>query len=146
MFSDKLLDNIPILALLCVAIFSVAVRRRQSKVPDPIKRTWMNFKVTTFGFGMMLAILWMALPATPSLSTFGQSKGLNDVTNPQVLMIYLRECTQAVVRTKEVVGLLIVLLILWVGSALYDFLKMLAQRPQSSPADSPSVDAARLHV
>jgi hypothetical protein len=124
--------------VLCWVVAFTVMRRHQAKEPDPIKQAWMNLKVTAIGAGSVLVILWLALPSTASLRTFGLSKGLSDVTDPQVLVIYLRDCIQAVVRITEVVEGLIFLLILWVVSALYDFLKILTQRLTSNAADSPS--------
>jgi Na+/serine symporter len=138
MFTDAQLAYLLVPVILCWLVVAVLMRRRQAKEPDPIKRAWINFKVTTIGSGIVLVILWLALPSTASLSTFGHSKGLSDVTDPQVLMIYMRDCIQAVVRTTEVVGWLLFLLVLWFGSALYDFLRILTQRTASNPADSPS--------
>jgi hypothetical protein len=138
MFIDTQLPYLLGPVILCWLVVSFVMRRRQANEPDAIKRAWMNFKLTAIGSGIVLVILWLALPSTPSLSTFGFPDGLDAVTDPRRLLRILQDFNRALVRTTEVVGWLMFLLIWVFGSALYDFLKMLTQRPSANPANSPS--------
>jgi heme/copper-type cytochrome/quinol oxidase subunit 2 len=119
-------------------VVSVVMRVRMTKESDAAKRAWMNFKLIAIASATLLVILWFALPSTPSLSTFGYPKGLDDVSDPRRLLKYLQDYNRAVVRTTEVVQWLLFLFIFWIGSALYDFLRTLTKPPAANPAGSPS--------
>jgi hypothetical protein len=154
MFIDIQLAHI----LLPVIVFWVAVsfvmRVRQTKEPDAARRAWMNFKLNAIASATLLVILWFALPSTPSLSTFGYPKGLDDVSDPRRLLKYLQDYNRALVRTTEVVQWLLFLFVGSVGSTLYDLLRTLTKPPAANPAGSPScpgdaitgVDDPHLHA
>jgi hypothetical protein len=138
MFIDIELANILLPAIVFWVVVSVVMRVRMTKESDAAKRAWMNFKLIAIASATLLVILWFALPSTPSLSTFGYPKGLDDVSDPRRLLKYLQDYNRAVVRTTEVVQWLLFLFIFWIGSALYDFLRTLTKPPAANPAGSPS--------
>ncbi len=84
--------------VLCGLMAYIVKWRGQTKESEPVKRAWTNFKLNTIGSGIVLVILWLALPSTPSLSTF---KGLDDLRDPQLLAKYLHDYSRAVVRTTK---------------------------------------------
>ena len=138
MFIDIGLANILLPVIVFWVVVSVVMRVRMTKESDAAKRAWMNFKLIAIASATLLVILWFALPSTPSLSTFGYPKGLDDVSDPRRLLKYLQDYNRAVVRTTEVVQWLLFLFIFWIGSALYDFLRTLTKPPAANPAGSPS--------
>lgn len=136
MLSDALLVCLIGSVFLCWLVASFVIGLRQAKESDPIRRGWMNFKLTSIFSGTVLVILALALPSAPSLGTF---VGLDDLRDPLLLTKYLHDYGHAVVRTTEVVGGLLFVLVWFFGSALYDFLRIMAKppaRPLSGAADA----------
>ena len=89
-----------------VLVLLLIRRRANGKWPfavisgsDPIKRAWSELKWSTISAGSMLLVLWLALPETVVLSTFGYPADLGAVSQPQRLLSLLQDYNRALVRT-----------------------------------------------
>ena len=129
MLSDTVLVYLIGSVFLCWLVASFVTGLRQAKELDQIKRGWMNLKLTTIFSGVVLVILGFALPSTPSLGTFS---GLDDLRDTQLLTEYLHDYSHALARTTKVVGGIVLVLVWFLGSALYYFLRIMAKPPACS--------------
>jgi hypothetical protein len=76
MLTDRQLSYLLVPVILCWLVISVLMRRRQPREPDPIKRAWINFRVTAIGAGIGLVILWLALGTSGLMSGDGNGAAL----------------------------------------------------------------------
>jgi len=80
-------------------------------------------KINILAFGFLLVVLWLMLPITPSLSTFGFPDTVSDIDSNEQLLLYLQEYNQAVVRTTQVLYWFIFIFVWGLLATLYSFLK-----------------------
>jgi hypothetical protein len=106
-----------------VIIYCVVTFRRRRAKADPVQRAWSEFRLSTIGTGVILLLLWFALPQTPILSTFGYPADLASISQPQNLLKYLQDYNIALVRTTEVVHWLLFIFVWWFLAAIYSFSK-----------------------
>lgn len=67
--------------------------------------------------GVILLVLWICLPQTPSLSTFGYPEEAADVNTPEKVLKYLQRYNDALVRVIDVVKFSLFIVIFWVISS-----------------------------
>lgn len=111
-----------IVLLLGISLF---LRSRASET-DPIRRAWNEFRLSLIPTGVILILLWLALPSTPSLSTFGYPADPEVIGQPKRLLGLLQDYNRALVRTTEVVNWVIFVMVWWFISSVYSLAKALS--------------------
>ncbi len=112
-------------AIIFWVVVSIVVRHRAVREADPVRRAWVEFKLSTIATGSVLILLWFALPSTPSLSTFGYPANVQAVSQPPLLLRFLQDQNRALVRTTQVVYWLLFVMVWWFISAVYSFSRSL---------------------
>lgn len=70
---------------------------------DALRDKLKDLEITLIAFGVMIFIAVLALPVTPSLSTFGYPETLEDINSQKKMLRLFQEYNIAIVRTTEVV-------------------------------------------
>jgi hypothetical protein len=83
------------------------------------------FKLTSIAVGTFLIMLWMLLPCTPVLSTFGFPKTVGEIQSPENLLKFLQDYNKALVRTTEVFYWFIFVFVWWFLAGLNVFATVL---------------------
>jgi hypothetical protein len=73
----------------------------------------------TFATGVMLVLLVLLLPTTPSLSTFGLPKTPSDLDSPERVLRYLQTYNKALTRTIDVTFWALFVFVWWFLAAVY---------------------------
>lgn len=125
MFLKSVDLNLVLLPLLVVGVVVVLVVRQQiyKRPLSPIEKAFEVFKLMAVVLGVILAVLWLALPSTPSLGTFGRPEEIRSLTD---VLSYLQEYNEALVRTVQVMHWFLFLFIFWFFSMLFEFFKAVA--------------------
>jgi hypothetical protein len=74
-------------------------------------------------FGLLLGLLWLSLPSTPSLRTFGYPIDVAAIKGEAKVLHLLQEYNKAIVRTTEVLQWFLFLFIWWFLVTLYGVAK-----------------------
>lgn len=90
---------------------------------DPLTDKLHKFKMSLLLGGLFLVLMWLILPKTPSLSTFGYPEDASDVDSPEEILTYLQRYNDTLVRTLEILGWTFFIMAFWVVSTAYQFLK-----------------------
>jgi len=61
-----------------------------------------KMKLSLVLFGIFSVVLWLCLPSTPSLETFGYPESVNDISTDNKILKLLQEYNKAIVRTANV--------------------------------------------
>lgn len=73
--------------------------------------------------GVIMVVLWLSLPSTPSLSTFGYPDSIENINSQEKLLNLLQDYNRALVRTTEVVHWLIFIGMFWILMSVWQLLK-----------------------
>ncbi|HZF02317.1 MAG TPA: hypothetical protein VE344_10525 [Methylomirabilota bacterium] len=79
------------------------------------------FKLMSIAVGAFLIMLWMLLPCTPVISTFGFPKTVGEIQSPENLLKLLQDYNKALVRTTEVLHWFIFVFVWWFLAGLNIF-------------------------
>jgi phosphate/sulfate permease len=79
------------------------------------------------GDRFMVVMLLFALPQTPTLSTFGYPKSIEDIQTPKQMLYYLQWYNHALVKTIYVLYWFIFTFVVWFLSAVYTFSKAVTE-------------------
>lgn len=96
-----MLKNIPIiyvvvfLFLMYVIAYFVRFRSKNVDAFDKMKLSLMLF-------GIYSLVLWLCIPLTPTLETFGYPETVNDIKTETQILKLLQDYNKAIVRTTEV--------------------------------------------
>jgi len=125
--SFKDIDLVWILLVLVVAavIYSLVMR---SKSGDRLRDKVNDMQRVLLITGVILGVMWMFLPQTASLSTFGYPEEASQVDTPKEVLKYLQRYNVAIVRTIDVVRWTLFIVVFWVLSAGYQLLKVFKER------------------
>jgi hypothetical protein len=89
------------------------------KTGNVLRDRLKNLEIATIMTGAVLLVLWICLPQTPSLSTFGYPEEVADINTPEKVLKYLQRYNDALVRVIDVVKFSLFIVIFWViASAL----------------------------
>jgi Na+-driven multidrug efflux pump len=127
-------------AMIFAGTFAFVSRKRiRQQNTTEIRKAINYFKVVSITFGSLVLVLFLLLPSTPSLSTFGYPDGTAEINNQQKLLHLLQEYNKAIVRTTEVVFWFLFLFIWWFLTALYAVAKSFSDTSADS-FGSPGAD------
>ncbi len=103
MFQDTALIYIFTPALLIgtliTIILAVSIKKKTSSA---VEKAIMIVKCNCIIFGAMVVVLYLSLPVTPSLSTFGYPEDIAAIQEDKKLLYLLQTYNKALVRTTEV--------------------------------------------
>ncbi|HMO33106.1 MAG TPA: hypothetical protein PKE63_01190 [Lacibacter sp.] len=99
--------------LIASLLLLVAVSRTGKQGISPLAKAVDHFFFSTLFFGVLLILLWLSLPSTPALKTFGFPADVTAVQDEKKLLWHLQEYNKAIVRTTEVVQWLLFLFVWW---------------------------------
>lgn len=102
-------------------IYSKIVRH---KTGDPLRDNVKNVQIMFIVTGVVLAVLWLSLPSTPSLSSFGYPETVQDIGSQEKLLKLLQDYNRAIVRTTEVVHWMLFVFMFWILAAVYQLLEV----------------------
>jgi hypothetical protein len=90
-------------AMIIATILLVAIKKFYSKQnTTELSKAIDHFKISLIVFGALLLILWLSLPSTPSLQTFGYPEDISGIKNDEKVLNLFQEYNKAIVRTTEV--------------------------------------------
>ncbi|MEI6946449.1 hypothetical protein V9K67_04545 [Paraflavisolibacter sp. H34] len=78
-----------------------------------------HFKMTSIVFGALVVVLWLLLPSTPSLSTFGYPDSIADIDTSEKTLHLLQSYNRAIVRTTESFHWFLFLFVWWFLTSLF---------------------------
>lgn len=112
-------------------------RARQNKLHEAINK----LKYTTIATGIVLVGLWILLPITPVLSSFGYPISVDDIQSAKHLLKYLQDYNSALVRTTMVVHWFIFVFVWWFLTTIYNLSKALTTLADEQSAKVPEKTA-----
>lgn len=107
----------PALVIASIFLFVINKRRKKQKGFE-INKAIAHFKMTSIVFGALLIILWLSLPSTPSLKTFGYPEDISAISRDEKVLKLFQDYNKAIVRTAEVLHWFLFLFIFWFLSTL----------------------------
>ena len=96
-----MLHNIPIIyvvALLFVMYFIAYFIKFKNKNVDAFEK----MKLSLLLFGIYSVVLWLCLPSTPTLETFGYPESVYDIKTESQILKLLQDYNKAIVRTTDI--------------------------------------------
>jgi len=111
---------LPVLVL--TAIYARFIKRDTG---DPLRDKLKDLEIMLIGFGITIFIAVLALPSTPSLSTFGYPETLEDINSQKKMLRLFQEYNKAIVRTTDVVHWMLFIAAIWFTGTLYQLIKIM---------------------
>jgi Na+-driven multidrug efflux pump len=110
---------------LLVASFVLLVISIQSNKKDTseLSKAINHFKATSLLFGVLIIILYLSLPSTPSLKSFGYPEDISAIKKDTDILRLLQEYNKAIVRTTEVLQWFLFLFVWWFLTTLFGVAK-----------------------
>jgi uncharacterized membrane protein len=103
MFQDTTLIYIFTPALLIGSIIAIILAVSiKKKTSSSVEKAIVIVKYNCILFGAMVVVLYLSLPVTPSLSTFGYPEDIAAIQEDKKLLYLLQTYNKALVRTTEV--------------------------------------------
>lgn len=137
MLKNASLNYILLFAMLIVGVIAIFAITRIRREKQPLKRAGKGLMFSTIALGIFLVALWLALPDTSLLSTFGYPKTVEDIQSTSTTLKYLQDYNTALVRTISVLQWSLLIFITWFLTSLYLFTYSLVS---SASESSDSVD------
>lgn len=110
-------------AIIVVLIFIVGFKLWEGKKQDELEKAISLLKINIFATGFLLIVLWLLLPSTASLSSFGFPETIKEIQSNEQLLNYLQKYNEALVRTTRVVHWFIFIFIWGFLTSLYSVIK-----------------------
>jgi len=95
------------------------------KTGDALRDQLKGVQVMMIMFGAMLFVLWICMPITATLSSFGYPETVEDIQTPKKMLRLFQEYNHAIVRTTEAVYWLLFLMTFWFLTAMYQLMKIM---------------------
>jgi hypothetical protein len=110
---------------LLIASFVLLVISIQSNKKDTseLSKAINHFKATSLLFGVLIIILYLSLPSTPSLKSFGYPEDISAIKKDTDILRLLQEYNKAIVRTTEVLQWFLFLFVWWFLTTLFGVAK-----------------------
>ena len=99
------------------------VIRKSKKDTTELSKAIDHFKATSLLFGVVIIILYLSLPSTPSLKTFGYPEDISVIKRDKDILRLLQEYNKAIVRTTEVLQWFLFLFVWWFLTTLFGIAK-----------------------
>lgn len=111
---------LPVLVL--AAIYAKFIKRDTG---DPLRDKLKDLEIMLIGFGVIVFIAVLALPSTPSLSTFGYPETVEDINSQKKMLRLFQEYNKAIVRTIDVMHWMLFIAAIWLTGTLYKLIKIM---------------------
>lgn len=118
MFSETSINILMIPAFVVAGVFISITQAKLLKEADPRKRVAARVRIVLWAAGGFLIYLWLLLPSTPALSTFGYPKTTDQVDNPQKILFYFKWYNREIVRIAEIMHWVIFVGVFFIGAAI----------------------------
>ena len=108
--------------LILVVISGEIYKSKVKPYDNEFEKSIFNLKITLIQMGVLLIVLFLAIPSTPSLSTFGYPRDINSVNTNEEILSYLQDYNKAIVRTSDILRWTVFLIAL-LSSFIYKVVK-----------------------
>lgn len=122
--------------LIASLVLLILVNLRNKKDIDVFSKVIDHFKYTSIVFGFLLVVLWLSLPSTPSLKSFGYPEDVSAIKRDVDILRLFQEYNKAIVRTTEVLQWFLFLFTWWFLTTLFG----VANAYKSGKGKKPIVD------
>jgi hypothetical protein len=111
-------------ALLIATLVLLVIRVLSNKKDTTeLSKAIDHFKATSLIFGVLIIILYLSLPLTASLKTFGYPEDISEINKDKDILRLLQEYNKAIVRTTEVLQWFLFLFVWWFLTTLFGVAK-----------------------
>lgn len=93
------------------------------KIGHPLRDSIQNLQIMLLVSGAMFLVMYLLLPSTPSLSTFGYPETVEDINSQEKILEILQGQNKTIVRTTETVQWMLFILAFWILAAVVPVLK-----------------------
>lgn len=104
---------------LASTVLAVLKKRQQKKDISEISTAIEHFKMTAIVFGALLVMLWLLLPQTAVLQSFGYPDDVSSVSTNEKTLHLFQAYNRALVRTTQVLYWFLFLFIWWFLTTLF---------------------------
>jgi hypothetical protein len=99
--------------IVCVIFMLIAYWKLDKQNLSKLDKGLSHFKISLIGASILLVVLWLCIPTTAALSTFGYPKDVSAINDDAKLLYLLQKQNIALVRTIEVLHWFLFLFIGW---------------------------------
>lgn len=117
--------NVAYLFLPVIVIAGIYAKLIKRDKGDPLRDKLKDVEIMLIGFGVIIFIGVLALPITPTLSTFDYPETLEDIGSQKKMLRLLQEYNKAIVRTTEVLHWMLFIGGIWLISTLYKLVNVM---------------------
>lgn len=139
MLKNASLNYMLLSAMLLVGVIAIFAITRIRREKQPLKRAGKGLMFSIIALGIFLMVLWLALPDTSTLSTFGYPKTVEDIESAKATLRYLQDYNSALVRTISVLRYSLLICLTWFLTALFLFASSLVNSTSGASGDSNEV-------
>lgn len=112
----------PALLIASVVLLVISILNNKKDTTE-LSKAINHFKATSILFGVLIIILYLSLPSTPSLKTFGYPEDIEVIKRDKDILRLLQEYNKAIVRTTEVLQWFLFLFVWWFLTTLFGVAK-----------------------
>ncbi|PZR20618.1 MAG: hypothetical protein DI539_10370 [Flavobacterium psychrophilum] len=125
-----LLENVNLVFIIIPFIIGGVIYTKiaRHKIGDPLRDSIQNLQVMLMVSGAMFMVMWILLPSTPSLSTFGYPETIEDINSQEKILKILQGQNKAIVRTTETIQWTLFILTFWILVAVTPVLKAIKDK------------------
>ena len=117
---DKIDPFWVIMGFLAVSVIVLLIFNRNND--DPLQDKLNKFKTSLLLGGIFLGLMYLIMPMTPGLSTFGYPDDAANVDTPEEVLKYLQRYNDVLVKTIDIVRWTFFIMAFWVVASGYRFL------------------------
>ena len=111
-------------ALLIASLLLLVIRIQSNKKDtSDFSKAIDHFKATSLLFGVLIIILYLSLPITASLKTFGYPEDIEVIKRDKDILRLLQGYNKSIVRTTEVLQWFLFLFVWWFLTTLFGVAK-----------------------
>lgn len=125
-----LLENVNLVFIIIPFILGSVIYTKiaRHKIGHPLRDGIKNLQIMLLVAGAMFAVMYILLPSTPSLSTFGYPETVEDINSQEKILKILQGQNKAIVRTTETLQWTLFILTFWIIAAVTPVLKALKDK------------------
>lgn len=125
-----LLENVNLAFIVLPFILGavVYIKIARHKIGDPLRDSVQNLQIMLLVSGAMFFVMYLLLPSTPSLSTFGYPETIEDINSQEKVLKILQGQNRAIVRTTETVQWMLFILTFWILVVVTPVLKAIKDK------------------
>lgn len=128
-----LLENVNLVFIIIPFILGAVIYTKfaRHKMGHPLRDGIKNLQIMLLIAGAMFIVMWILLPQTSSLSTFGYPETVDDINSQEKILKILQGQNKAIVRTTETVHWMLFILTFWIIVAVYPLIKLATDKIDS---------------